>query len=536
MLALLWLSLFSLALGRSPVAHLNYASYHGRSTSGISQWVGMRYAAAPVGDLRFEAPQDPPVVTGLQQATQHGALCIPVAGKRNAAVPSNHAEDCLFIDVYAPTEAYLSNASLPVYFFIQGGGFAALSNPNYNGSGLVQASGNNIVVVTFNYRVGPYGFLASEEMEQGASLNNGLKDQLKALKWVKKHISKFGGNPDHIVIGGDSAGGASVTLLLSAYGGRDEGLFIGAAAESQSFGTVLNVTESQFSYNRLVTRTGCNETENTLECLRGLDVSDLQSENIVTPLPGAPGNPLYLYSPTIDGDLVQDHTYTLFQQGKFIKVPVIFGDDTNEGTIFVPVGTSSVGQAEEFIKDQFPSMSKDQMTKIHKIYLNKNQTKEFPNAGLYWRPASNAYGELRYICPGIHMSSIYAAAGVPSWNYHYAVLDPDDDTKGFGTTHTVEVNAIWGPDYVSTNPPDSYYTSNAAIVPVVQGYWTSFIRSLNPNTHRVASSPRWRTWGDGDDAYNRIFLRTNHTRMEKVSDEQQERCNYLISIGVELRQ
>lgn len=181
-------------------------------------------------------------------------------------------------------------------------------------------------------------------------------------------------------------------------------------------------------------------------------------------------------------------------------------------------------------------MSKDQMTKIHKIYLNKNQTKAFPNAGAYWRPASNAYGELRYICPGIHMSSIYATAGVPSWNYHYAVLDPDDDTKGFGTTHTVEVNAIWGPDYVSTNPPDSYYTSNAAIIPVVQGYWTSFIRSLNPNTHRVASSPRWRTWGDGDDAYNRIFLRTNNTRMEKVSDEQQERCNYVISIGVELRQ
>lgn len=126
----------------------------------------------------------------LTYYSQHGALCIPVAGNRNAAVPSNHAEDCLFIDVYAPTDAYLSNASLPVYFFIQGGGFAALSNPNYNGSGLVQASGNNIVVVTFNYRVGPYGFLASKEIEQGASLNNGLKDQLKALKWVKKHISK----------------------------------------------------------------------------------------------------------------------------------------------------------------------------------------------------------------------------------------------------------------------------------------------------------------------------------------------------------
>ena len=113
-----------------------------------------------------------------------------MASSLDTAVPRNTAEDCLFLDVYAPTNAVSSGSKLPVYFFIQGGGFASLSNPNYNGSGLVEASGNNIVVVTFNYRVGPFGFLASEEVEQGASLNNGLKDQLKALEWVHKHISK----------------------------------------------------------------------------------------------------------------------------------------------------------------------------------------------------------------------------------------------------------------------------------------------------------------------------------------------------------
>lgn len=81
---------------------------------------------------------------------------------------------------------------LPVFFWIQGGGFAVNSNANYNGTGLIKASGNNMVVVTFNYRVGPYGFLAGEEIEKGASLNNGLKDQRKALKWVQQHISKVG--------------------------------------------------------------------------------------------------------------------------------------------------------------------------------------------------------------------------------------------------------------------------------------------------------------------------------------------------------
>lgn len=105
-------------------------------------------------------------------------------------MPGGTSEDCLFLDVYAPTDALESNKKLPVYFFIQGGGFASLSNQNYNGTGLVEASELNIVVVTFNYRVGPYGFLAGEEVEQKASLNNGLKDQIKALQWVQNHISK----------------------------------------------------------------------------------------------------------------------------------------------------------------------------------------------------------------------------------------------------------------------------------------------------------------------------------------------------------
>lgn len=98
----------------------------------------------------------------------------------------------MFLDVYAPSGA-VGSKKLPVFFWIQGGGFGKNSNPNYNGTDLIKASGDNIVVVTFNYRVGIYGFLSSEEVEAQASLNNGLKDQRKALHWVQKHISKVGG-------------------------------------------------------------------------------------------------------------------------------------------------------------------------------------------------------------------------------------------------------------------------------------------------------------------------------------------------------
>jgi carboxylesterase type B len=95
----------------------------------------------------------------------------------------------LFLDVYAPSNA-TRDSKLPVFFFIQGGGFNSDANPNFNGSGLIKAADMDLVIVNFNYRVGPYGFLAGKEVQEGGSLNNGLKDQIKALQWVQKYIDQ----------------------------------------------------------------------------------------------------------------------------------------------------------------------------------------------------------------------------------------------------------------------------------------------------------------------------------------------------------
>ncbi|KAE8367948.1 Alpha/Beta hydrolase protein [Aspergillus caelatus] len=453
---------------------------------------------------------------------KHGPTCIPTS---EYPIPED-ASDCLFLDVYSPYRASNHPELLPVFVWIQGGGFNQNSNPNYNGTGLIQASGMGIVVVTFNYRVGPYGFLSRREIQQNGSVNNGLKDQTKVLE--------FGGDPKHVVIGGASAGAASITLLLSAYGGRDDGLFHAAAAESQSFATMLSLNQSQFAYNNLVIRTDCASDADTLECLRGLDTEVLQRENINTPLPNAQQAPLYLYGLVVDGDLVPDYTYRLFHRDHIIKVPVIFGDDTNEGTIFVPKNISNVGETDTFIQNQFATIELEQFAAINAWYFYESQTRQFPDAKPYWRPASTAYSEMRYICPGIDLASIYAKAGINSWNYHYAVQGPDLEESGLGVGHTVEINAIWGPNYVTGDPPSSYFTTNAQIVPVMQGYWTSFIKTFDPNPHRYPGSPQWNTWGN--EGYSRIFIKTNETRMEQVSEDQRERCEYLISIGPELQQ
>jgi carboxylesterase type B len=138
--------------------------------------------------------------------------------------------------------------------------------------------------------------------------------------------TQFGGDPDHVTIGGDSAGAASVELHLTAYGGRDDGLFHAAAAESQSFGALLTVEESQYQYNALIQRVGCAKNTDTLQCLRNTDIAVLTKNNSNIPTPGGAGSPpLFMWGPVIDRNFTTDYSYNLFSQGNFIKVPSIFG-------------------------------------------------------------------------------------------------------------------------------------------------------------------------------------------------------------------
>lgn len=149
-----------------------------------------------------------------------------------------------------------------------------------------------------------------------------------------------------------------------------------------------------------------------------------------------------MYGPTIDYDLITDYTYRLFQQGRFVKVPTIFGDDTNGGTIFTPKNTSTLAASDIFLKDQFPYLSLDQLRTINTLYPLEG-TPQFDGTGRYWRQVSNAYGDMRYTCPGLYCSTAVTRYGMPdSWNYLYNVSDPVETASGLGVPHTIEVNSI----------------------------------------------------------------------------------------------
>ncbi|KAL9097134.1 MAG: hypothetical protein Q9165_000561 [Trypethelium subeluteriae] len=511
----------------STLINLGYATYQGTSLEArVNQYLGLRYAAPPVGDRRWRAPEDPVSEDGTQDATKFGPICVGTG----QAFSNATAEDCLYINVFTPSNA-TATSKLPVWVYIQGGGYATNANANYNGTQVVMSSKNNIVLVNFNYRVGAFGFLASEKVRANGTLNVGLLDQRKALEWVQKYIelAQFGGDPDHVVIHGASAGAGSIAYQLTAYGGRDDGLFVGAIAESPFFPTHRTVAEMEFQFDRFTSNVSCNaNSSDVMTCLRSQDAATLQRANVVSPYPGRVNSSLWYFLPVVDGDFSPDLLYNLLEQGKFVKVPTIVGDDTDEGESFA-VNATTNEQFLQFLVDNYPNLSSGDLEKINASYP---LLPPLPAHALWFHTASQAYGDSTFTCAGnqIAMSVSNYTDRQSSWNYHYNVMDNKGAASGNAVPHTAETPAIFGPpngnckNSTTTANACSYYTYNMAIVPVVMDYWISFVRSLDPNTYRVPGSPVWENWGAGV-RERRLKFQINDTVMEDVPSVMRSRCD-----------
>jgi para-nitrobenzyl esterase len=198
----------------------------------VKAFLGLPYAAPPVGDLRWKAPEPPAKWTGERDATKYGAHCAQNTVIADMIFQDGvNSEDCLFLNVYTPGDV-TPKSKLPVMFWIHGGGFAggASSEPRHNGDFLPL---KGVVLVTINYRLGVFGFLATADLAKeanGASGNYGLLDMVAALEWVKANIREFGGNPDNVTIFGESAGSAAVSTLMASQ--MAKGLFHRGIGES----------------------------------------------------------------------------------------------------------------------------------------------------------------------------------------------------------------------------------------------------------------------------------------------------------------
>lgn len=189
---------------------LGYSIYQGapNGTSGINYWKGIRYAAPPLGEYRWQAPQAPDVDRQrVLSAKEYGPVC-PQSGTGGSPPPATYgSEDCLVLNIWAPDNA----ADLPVLVWIHGGGYGEGSSQQ-DLSYIIEANGNNFVGVAIQYRLGAFGFLSSDEVFRRGVVNAGLLDQTFALKWVQTYIHLFGGDSTRVTISGESAGGGSVML------------------------------------------------------------------------------------------------------------------------------------------------------------------------------------------------------------------------------------------------------------------------------------------------------------------------------------
>lgn len=375
-------------------------------------------------------------------------------------------------------------------------------------------------------------------------------------------------------------------MHMIAYGGRNDGLFAGVMSESVFFPAQPRVSEVEYQFDRVLRYTGCDSAapDKQLSCLRAQDVTLLQAANHAQPFPGRPDppNPLFYWTPCIDGDLLQDLPYRMFEDGRFIDVPLLAGTTTDEGSVFAP-NTATKEGVTNFFANNYPNLTPHETSLILAQYP---KLEPLPRHAEWFPTASWAYGEATFICPNVNIMNVLSSGRkavltrrrhfpqVPLspdggrnstevsvkprrlFAYRYNVQDYENLAWGLGVPHIFDSPAIFGPGNCPT--ARSYWTYNAPIVPIFMSYHISFVRSLDPNTYREEGSPVWEAWDEkgkddlvtsspgGDEEENeiqqskpamrRLVVETGNTRMEEASEAELRRCEFWLGLGDILEQ
>ncbi len=317
-----------------PLARTDSGILRGAGSDRVDSFLGVPYAAAPVGELRWRLPEPAPRWHGVRDAVSYGDRCAALASTNG---PLSESEDCLYLNVQRPAGTR-PGARLPVYFFIHGGGLQNGSSNQHDGGLIVRRTG--VVVVTINYRLGVFGFLAHPALtaEAGQSGNYGFADQQAALRWVHRNIAAFGGDPRRVTIGGESAGGFSVCAHLSAPGSR--GLFAAAMIQSGSCPS-QTLAQGEAAGTTVASAVGCTDPATAAACLRAVPVGRLLDTR--GPAAFVRGVPVLPHDPD-----------TAVRSGEFAHVPVVVGANRDEGRTFAQgfIGQTRE-QYESFVRGSF---------------------------------------------------------------------------------------------------------------------------------------------------------------------------------------
>jgi para-nitrobenzyl esterase len=442
----------------------------GTYEDGSTVYKGIPFAAPPVGNLRWCAPQPPAKWEGVLQADKFAPG--PIQGWGS---PSGKSEDCLYLNVWTPAKSPADN--IPVFVWIYGGGFngGSTSIPTYSGENLAK---KDVVLVSIAYRVGQLGFMAhpelSAESPHHVSGNYGLLDMIAALKWIKKNIAAFGGAPNKVTIFGESAGGIAVSMLCASP--LAKGLFQGAISQSGgSFGPPRPTTYPGENLKRLA-----DAEQSGLEYAKSAGVSSITELRKIDAdkLPALQG----LAWPIIDEWVIPDDQYKLYEEGKFNDTPILVGYNSDEGATFLRSKTP-----EDYIADVKTRYGKfaDELIKAYPVGSNTVPKTARDLA----RDA--AFGWQTWI-----WARLQSEMGKSKVYYYYFDQHPehlaDSPKAGYGSPHGQDVAYV----FEHLNPSDTNLTkSDFEISEAMATYWTNFAKYGDPNGEGV---PEWETFSDAN--------------------------------------
>jgi para-nitrobenzyl esterase len=455
------------------IVQTDKGAVRGTIVNGVRVFMGIPFAAPPIGPLRFSAPKPAAPWSGVRDALQAGQPCPQGAAANQSAAPQNGTEDCLYLNVWAPVGA----SKTPVLVFIYGGGFVLGTGAAYDGS-LLAATGK-VIVVTMNYRNGILGFLANAALDSHGSAtgNYGIEDQQAALHWVQRNIGSFGGEPRNVTLGGESAGAMSTCANLAAPAAN--GTFVRAIVESGPCAAALpTLTDMETRQASLPAQLGCPGSGAQLAaCLRSPDLT-VQKILAVQQTAGR------IFSPSVEGDdiPVQPRTYL----GRF---PLLLGGN------FLEAG--------------------------YTVLLNPPATEVAYRAALVHDYGAQAdaiaaqYPAAKYPSPGVALASVETdsaptpvislCSDVTSWRltratsgypvYAYEFNDPN--AYGFtgvkGPVHTSELPYLF-PNWNNVAPPGGKGLASAsqALSATMLGYWRNFVTNGDPNGPGLPNWPAFK--------------------------------------------
>jgi para-nitrobenzyl esterase len=449
-----------------------------RDHEGVLSYKGIPYAAPPLGQLRWAAPQRPVAWHGVRPAVQYGSRCI--SAWKSDPTPTPSSEDCLTLNVW--TAASKMTEKRPVMVWIHGGGFEFGSSADPSTDGTRLAS-KGVVVVSFNYRLGVFGFLAHPDLDrEGPSGNYGLQDQLAALRWVQDNIAYFGGDPANVTLFGESAGAHAIGILMASP--LSAGLFHKAIGQSGAFwdsarGSLETHAEALDRGVTLSKELG----DLNIQELRMLPAEKVNAAGLwdFTTHPGTTA-----FAPNIDGFVVPEAPASRFHAGKQMKIPVLAGWNAHEDLPFRALALPH-GNAQQFREAASAYFGPENLAEFLELYPAKNDEEATASAFAL-------AGDLTISEQTWQWIDLQKRAGERAvYGYRFGYTSPYVPV----TSHLVDVPFVFGtltPQFLvhGTMPPSA---EDRAVAELMQNYWVAFASTGDPNRPGL---PEWPAYTNHD--------------------------------------